>query len=73
MELSQVEYFIDIYSAILPFNSDSALMERLNKEFISYQLLKESDVPADVWRQAAIYLLTPKEQRTIYEEVITTV
>ena len=31
-------------------------MERLKEEFISYQLLQKSDVPADVWRQAAIYV-----------------
>ena len=31
-------------------------MERLKEEFISYQLLEESDVPADVWKQAVIYV-----------------
>ena len=55
-QLSQIEYFIDRYSSVLPFNSDPALMERLKEEFISYQLLEESDVPADVWKQAAIYI-----------------
>ena len=50
-ELSQVEYFVKRYPSILPLNSDPALMDKLKDELLSYQLLEESDVPADVWKK----------------------
>ena len=55
--MSQLEYFIDRYSSLLPFNSDPGKMESLTDEFISYQLLEESDVPADIWKKAGIYYI----------------
>ena len=54
-ELSQLEYFIDRYSSLLPHKSDPAKMEKLKDEFISYQLLDDSDVPPGVWERATVY------------------
>ena len=50
-ELSQLEYFIDRYCSLLPHKSDPAKMEKLKDEFISYQLLEESDIPASIWER----------------------
>ena len=55
-DLSQLEYLIDRYSSLLPFNSDPGKMESLTDEFMSYQMLEESDVPADTWKKAGIYI-----------------
>ena len=49
----QVEYFVNRYSVLQPF-SDLAQIETLKDEFISYQLLDESDVPTEVWDKATI-------------------
>ena len=54
VELSQLEYFIDRFSSLLPHKSDPAKMEKPKDEFISYQLLEDSDVPANVWEKATI-------------------
>ena len=51
--MSQVEYFVNRYSVLLPFN-EPAQIETLKEEFISYQLLDEDDVPMEVWDKATV-------------------
>ena len=55
-ELSHVEYFATRFAAAINFDSSPQSMEWLKDEFISYQLLENSDVPAHVWSKAAIYI-----------------
>ena len=43
-----VEYFIKKYPDLLPF-STAAELEKLQEEFVDYQMLKRSDIPDQVW------------------------
>jgi hypothetical protein len=51
--LSQVQFFVKRYTTHLPFQKPSE-MDLLKEEFISYQLLEKSSIPAEVWKSAVI-------------------
>ena len=50
---SSVEYFCCSYSNLLQFSP--AEVDRLQEEFIDYQLLENSHIPQAVWKEAIIY------------------
>ena len=63
-ELSHVEFFANRIASAIDFYSSSQSMDQLKDEFISYQLLDNSDRPAHVWSKAAIYVKdTPSASR----------
>ncbi|XP_071501886.1 uncharacterized protein [Diadema antillarum] len=51
--LSEVEYFIDRFSALLPFQSPQE-MDKLADEFSAYQLMNDEVVPQSVWTKAKV-------------------
>lgn len=51
----QVEYFVERFGALLPFQSPRE-MDVLLDEFVEYQLLQDDDIPSDVWDKASIVI-----------------
>ena len=49
-EFSDVEYFIERYSSLLNFTAHQ--LDDIHEEFVAYQLLRESNIPSDVWAKA---------------------
>ena len=45
-----VEYFCSKYPKFTP-----ALMDRLQEEFVDYQLLQCDDIPRSIWNEAVVY------------------
>lgn len=70
-EFSQLEYFIDRFSALLPDKSDPVEMEKLKEELISYQLQEETDLPATVWEKAIVYQDSSCGESTLHSMDIT--
>ena len=51
--VNSVEYFCHKYSNVLKFqNSD---MNKLQDQFLDYQLLKKQDIPKSTWEEALVY------------------
>ena len=48
-----VEFFCSKYSNLLKHTP--AQMDRLQEEFLDYQLLEKSDIPTGVWEEAIVY------------------
>ncbi|XP_041470149.1 uncharacterized protein LOC121419757 [Lytechinus variegatus] len=51
--LSEVEFFVDRFSTLLPYQSPQE-MDRLAEEFTTYQLMEEDTIPRDVWTRAKV-------------------
>lgn len=49
-----IEYFIHRYRFLLHPLTAPREMELLQEEFVSYQLLRESDIPSDIWDAAKV-------------------
>lgn len=62
-----VEFFCSKYLDLLPFTS--AQMDRLQEEFIDYQLLEKSDIPDTVWNEALMYEEGAEEEKKQYHRM----
>ena len=49
-EFRDVEYFVERYGAFLSFTPQQ--LDVLHDEFVEYQLLEDSDIPLEVWKEA---------------------
>ncbi len=49
-----VEYFCQNYLNVLHLK-DSHEMDRLQEEFLEYQLLEEKNIPESTWKEALVY------------------
>ena len=50
---SSVEYFCARYSHILNFTPSD--LDRLQEEFLDYQMLSKTDIPSAIWEEATVY------------------
>lgn len=50
---SMVELFCQKYSDILNFTDSE--MDKLQEEFVDYQLLEKRDIPESIWKEALVY------------------
>ena len=50
---SSIEYFIHRYPHLESFR-DAQVINTLQQQFISYQLLEDSDIPPKVWEDATV-------------------
>lgn len=50
---SMVELFCEKYSDILNFTNSE--MDKLQEEFVDYQLLEKRDIPESIWKEALVY------------------
>lgn len=49
----QVEYFVNRFNHLLPYSSQNE-HAKLEEEFVDYQLLKDEDIPHNVWHEATV-------------------
>lgn len=48
------------------FNFNASQMDKLQEEFIEYQLLQETNIPADVWEDATVRIIENGEEEVKY-------
>lgn len=62
-ETTSFEFFCNKYSNILEFNSSQ--IDRLQEQFIDYQLMDKADIPETVWEKA---MIAETDERKYYIE-----
>ena len=59
---SSIEYFIHRYPHLESFR-DPHVIDTIQQQFISYQLLEDTDIPPKVWEDATVKLDEDKKKR----------